>query len=160
MAFHTSDPGVLVEATFKRIEAERWAGMSMLNPALTVAAVGFERRENEWRGVLVTPWGINLLLLPAADGWVLPASHERTFRQFASGTFAFLGNHEDGLGDYLACPLIHDMSQFADQETAVMTARACLIALDMAPSVPEAPTRDATAPEMPGRRSFFTGQRQ
>jgi len=160
MSFHASDPSPLLEATFKRIEAERWAGMPMLNPALAVAAVGFERRETEWRGVLVTPWGINLLLLPAAADWVLPVSHERAYRQYAAGTFAFLGNHEDGLGDYLACPLIHSVSHFADQETAVMTARACLIALDMTPPAPEAPPRDPAAPESPARRGFLTGQKK
>lgn len=160
MPFFSSNPSALVEATFKRIEAERWAGMPMLNPVLAVAAVGFERQENEWRGVLVTPWGISLLLLPAAENWALPPSHERTFRQYASGTFAFLGNHEDGVGDYLACPLIHSVSHFADQETAVMTARACLIALDMSPPAPELPPRDPQAPASPARRGFFTGQRK
>ncbi len=159
MPFHTGDPSALLEATFKRIEAERWAGMSMLNPALAVAAVGFERKANEWRGVLVTPWGINLLLLPAAVDWAPPVSHERAFRQYAAGSFAFLGNHEDGLGDYLACPLIHSVSHFVDQETAVMTARACLIALDMAPPAPVPPPRDPEAPESPARRGFFSGQR-
>ncbi|MDP1526280.1 MAG: [NiFe]-hydrogenase assembly chaperone HybE [Rhodocyclaceae bacterium] len=159
MSFHASDPSALLEATFQRIERERWAGMPMLNPTLAVAAVGFERKENEWRGVLVTPWGINLLLLPATADWARPASHERTFRQYAAGSFAFLGNHEDGLGNYLTCPLIHSVSHFVDQETAVMTARACLIALDMAPPVPEVPPRDPEAPESPARRGFFTGQR-
>ncbi len=160
MTFHASDPSALLETTFKRIETERWAGMSMLNPALAVVAVGFARQANEWRGVLVTPWGINLLLLPAAADWTLPASHERSFRQYAAGSFAFLGNHEDGLGDYLACPLIHSVSHFFDQETAVMTAHACLIAIDMAPPAPEVPPRDPEAPESPSRRGFFTGQKK
>lgn len=159
MSFHASDPSTLLETAFRRIETERWAGMPMLNPALAVAAVGFVRLENEWRGVLVTPWGINLLLLPAAAGWFLPASHEYVFRQYAAGRFAFLGNHEEGLGRYLACPLIHDVSPFADQETALMTAHACLIALDLAPPAPAFPARDPEAPEKPARRGFLTGKK-
>lgn len=151
---HHDDPTALVEATFRRIRAERMAGLPLLNPALAVAAVGFARHgdaRGEWRGVLVTPWGINLLLLPATGDWRAADPHERVFRQYPAGSFAFLGNHEEGLGDYLACPLIHDMQQFADQETALATARACLIALDMAP----AGENDATAlPESPGRRKF------
>lgn len=152
---HLSDPSTLVESAFRRIQAERWSGMPMLNPALSVAAVDFARRDDDWRGVLVTPWGINLLLLPAVADWPMPASHERAFRQYASGTYAFLGNHEDDLGDYLACPLIHEMAQFADQETAVMTARACLIALDLAP---RQVSSDPAAPQSPARRSFFSGR--
>lgn len=157
MQFHTSDPTTLIEAAFERIRVERMAGLAMLNPALAVAAVGFARRDDqggEWRGVLVTPWGINLLLLPAAAGWPVPAAHERVFRQYPAGTFAFLANREEDLGDYLACPLIHDMQQFADQETAVNTARACLIALDLRPAEP---ATDQSQPQRPDRRRFFTG---
>lgn len=152
---HRDDPSPLLEATFERIRIERMAGLPMLNPALAVAAIGFERhgeQGQEWRGVLVTPWGINLLLLPATEDWPVPAPHERVFRRYPAGTFAFLGNHEEGLGDYLSCPLIHDMQQFADQQTAVNTARACLIALDLAP--PETPPHPA-APESPTRRKMF-----
>jgi [NiFe] hydrogenase assembly HybE family chaperone len=149
---HRDNPAPLLEQTFERIRVERMAGMSMLNPVLAVAAVDFARQGNEWRGVLVTPWGINLLLLPAVEEWPVPAPHERVFRTYPSGTFAFLGNREEGLGDYLACPLIHDMQQFEDQETAVNTARACLIALDLAPTA--APVA-ADTPESPARRKMF-----
>ncbi len=136
--FHVENPGPLIEATFRRIETERMAGLPFLNPRLTVAVVGFARQGDDWRGVLVTPWGIQLLLLPAVAEWPVPAPHERVFREYPAGTFAFLPNHEEGLGDYLACPLISDMKPFADQETALATARACLIALDMPAVQPQA----------------------
>jgi len=152
---HRDNPASLIEATFRRIETERWAGMSMLNPQLAVAAIGFAQKTDDWRGVLLTPWGINLLLLPAVPDWPVPATHERAFREYPAGTFAFLPNHEEGLGDYLACPLINDMSHFKDQETAVMTAQACLIALDLAPPQPAPEQADPAAPASPGRRSFF-----
>lgn len=151
--FHAADPSALIEATFERIRRERMAGIDLLNPALAVAAVGFVRDGDDWRGVLVTPWGINLLLLPATVDWLVPLPHERVFRTYPAGTFAFLGNHEAGLGDYLSCPLIHDMAQFADQATALLTARASLLALQLAP---EAETATPTAPVSPARRRFFS----
>lgn len=133
--FHASDPGALVEDTFRRIHVERMADLPLLNPALSVAAVGFTLQDGrEWRGALLTPWGLGLLLLPASAEWAPVVEHTRVFRRYASGSFAFLGNHEAGLGDYLLCPLIHEMAQFSDQETALLTARACLLALDMAPA--------------------------
>jgi len=152
MGFHASDPSALVEETFARIQRERMAGVDLLNPALAVAAVGFARHANDWRGVLLTPWGIRLLLLPAVADWPVPPTHERVLRRYAAGDFAFLASHEEGLGDYLACPLVHDMRNYADQETALLTARACLIALDMAPPLPEA---DARAPVSDTRRKFL-----
>lgn len=151
MRYHSDDPSVLVEAAFRRIQAERMSGLPLLNPALAVAAVGFERRDGqEWRGVLLTPWGINLLLLPAAPDWPVPAAHQRAFRDYPAGTFAFLANREEEIGDYLACPLVHDMQQFADQGTALLTARACLIALDLAP-----PAAEEGDPAAPARRKFL-----
>jgi [NiFe] hydrogenase assembly HybE family chaperone len=150
--FHTDDPAASVEAAFARIHRERMAGIDLLNPALGVAAVGFARHGDDWRGVLVTPWGIHLLLLPAASGWPVPPPHERVFRRYLAGDFAFLANREEDLGDYLICPLVHDMRPYADQETALLAARACLIALDMAPA--EAEPVPGT-PASPSRRSFL-----
>lgn len=150
---HLNNPSALVEAAFERIAAERMAGMPMLNPSVRIAAVGFARHGDqgqEWRGVLVTPWGINLLLLPAVEGWSVPGAHERVFRNYPSGTFAFLANREEGVGDYLACPLVHDMQHYADHDTALLTAQACLIALDTPP-----PREEAEAPASPSRRRLF-----
>lgn len=150
---YQENPSAQVEATFRRIHAERMADLPLLNPVLTVATVGFTRHGNDWRGVLVTPWCIDLLLLPAAEDWPVPGPHERVFRPYAAGNFAFLPNHEDGLGDYLICALIHDMNRFPDQESACMTAQACLIALDLAPGQPQS---DAAAPSSSARRKFLS----
>ena len=161
MQFHSSDPSKLVEAAFRCIQTERMAGLPMLNPVLQVAAVGFKRLQTphaEWLGVLLTPWSLGLLLLPASAEWPVVASHARAFRHYPAGDFAFLGNHEEGLGDYLVCPLVHEMSQFADQEIAMLTARASLIALDMVPAGTEVDPVAPDAPVVPpsaGRRKFF-----
>lgn len=149
---YTENPSAQVAAIFRRIQTERMADLPLLNPALEVATVGFARHGDDWRGVLVTPWCIDLLLLPAVADWPVPGPHERVFRQYAAGNFAFLPNHEDGLGDYLICALIHDMKQFPDQDAALMTAQACLIALDLAPGQPPA---DPAAPGSPARRKFL-----
>lgn len=152
MAFHARDPSALVEGVFTRIHQERMTGLDLLNPVLSVAAIGFARHGDDWRGVLVTPWGIRLLLLPAVADWPVPAEHERAFRDYPAGTFAFLPNREPALGDYLACPLLHDVRHIADQETALLTARACLIALDLTPPPPEAGMQ---APDSDKRRRFL-----
>jgi [NiFe] hydrogenase assembly HybE family chaperone len=153
-----ANPSVQVEAAFRRIYAERMAGLPLLNPALDVAVVGFARHGahgEEWRGVLLTPWCIDLLLLPATADWSVPGPHERVFRHYASGNFAFLPNYEEDLGNYLICALIHDMNRFPDQDAARLTAQACLIALDLAPTPPAI---DPAAPASPARRGFLTGK--
>jgi [NiFe] hydrogenase assembly HybE family chaperone len=151
MAMFEESPAALLESVFARIHQERMAGLDLLNPRLSIAAVGFERHGDDWRGVLVTPWGIRLLLLPAVADWPVPAEHERAFRDYAAGTFAFLPNREAELGDYLACPLLHDVREIADHDTALLTARACLIALDMAPGQQVVPPPEVST----SRRRFL-----
>jgi [NiFe] hydrogenase assembly HybE family chaperone len=149
---HAQNPSMLIEQTFERIHSERMADLPFLNPRISVAAVGFARQGDDWRGVLVTPWGIQLLLLPAVAHWPVPPPLERAFRHYPAGTFAFLPNHEEELGDYLACPLISDMKPFADQATALATAQACLIALDTPPA---AQTAEVAVPVSDARRRFL-----
>lgn len=150
--FPTENPSGRIEAAFRRIHAERMACLPFCNSALAVSAVDFRQSGDDWRGALVTPWGISLLLLPAVAGWPVPPPHERAFRTYPAGTFAFLPNREDDIGVYLSCPLIHDMAQFVDHDTAVMTARASLIALDMASPDPRS---DPGQPTSADRRRFL-----
>lgn len=125
-----TDPSAAVEQAFRRIEAERMAGLSFCNAALRVEAVGFALRDEQWLGVLVTPWAMNLMLLPAtAATWISAPEGRRLMIRYPAGEFAFLGGDEAEIGEYLACPLFASMAQFVDQETARLTALASLIAL-------------------------------
>ena len=54
-----------LEGAFARIHRERMADVPILNEALRVEAVGFVARGDEVLGVLVTPWFMNLMLVPA-----------------------------------------------------------------------------------------------
>ncbi len=55
-----------LESVFLRIERTAMAGIPILNPALTVKAVGLQQWGNDWLAVLVTPWFMNLVLLQQA----------------------------------------------------------------------------------------------
>ena len=143
------DPSVQVVRVFEAIHASRMQGMPLLNPALRVEAVGFRRWQGRWLGVLITPWFMNLMLLPddaaawqrlpprAALGYVLPA-----------GVFEFIGGHEPQLGDYQSCSLFSPVFEFADQDGARATALAALEALfdTAAHAGAEGPTTAAPAP--------------
>jgi len=127
MRLHRSDPGSALEASFRRIESERMAGVPLLNPALRVQAVDFTRWQQHWLGALVTPWFLNLVLVPgAAEGWRCAGNGERVFHRFGAGDFAFLGSEEPEIGEFQSCSLISPMADFADQASAVATARAAL----------------------------------
>jgi [NiFe] hydrogenase assembly HybE family chaperone len=149
---HLENPAELVEAAFRCIQVERMGDMPNLNPALSVEAVDFAKHEGHWLGVLVTPWTMSLMLLPAGqEDWVGAPEGRRLIIRYPAGDFAFLGGEEDAIGEYLSCALFQSMAQFPDQEAARLTARASRLALLQAPPAPEAPTS-------PSRRGFLTGR--
>lgn len=127
---HDLSPGDAVEAAFFRIQREQMADVPILNPALSVEAIDFQRWQGHWLGIVVTPWCMSLLLLPgSADNWLSTGENKRRFVRFPAGDFAFLGSAEVELGEYQSCPLFSPMGKFSTQSQATLTARASLIAL-------------------------------
>lgn len=132
---HPTDPGPALEAAFRRIEREAMAGLPLLNPALHVQALGFERWQGHWLGALVTPWFINLVRVPGAvEGWDSVADGARRFVRFPAGEFAFLGGFEPEVGEFQACSLISPPGDFESQVDALETGRIALRLLHQPPA--------------------------
>lgn len=130
-----------LEARFRDIAVTRMAGVPLLNERLAVAALGFEPVDDGALGVLLTPWFMNLLWLPAADA-VAAAPGASRRRAVGRENFEFIGAHEEGLGAYEACSLFSPMFEFEDQAAALATAREVLAQLRQpAPPEPQASRR-------------------
>jgi len=128
-------PVAQLEKLFRRIHANEMAGMPVLNPALAIEAVGFQRCSYGWLGILITPWFMNLILLPAANApWVSLAAGKQCDLSFPSGDFRFSADSAPELGEYLSCQLFSPMYHFPDQATARTAARAALEAVMTAPA--------------------------
>jgi [NiFe] hydrogenase assembly HybE family chaperone len=130
LAGYATDPGSHVAAAFRVVQATRMHDVPILNPALSVEVIGFAPWDAHWLGCLVTPWFMNLMLLPReTEHWVrLRPGEKRTYR-FPAGAFEFIGGREEAIGEYQACSLFSPMFEFADHATARLTAEACLRAL-------------------------------
>ena len=155
---HPDSPAEAVEQAFFRIQREHMADVPILNPALSVAAVDFQRWQGHWLGIVVTPWCMSLLLLPgSSENWVSTGENKRRFVRFPAGDFAFLGSAEAELGEYQSCPLFSPMGKFSSQSEATMTARASLIALLTSPQqTAKAPADEKAAGEPSlARRRFL-----
>jgi [NiFe] hydrogenase assembly HybE family chaperone len=122
-----SDPVALV-AAFQRIAETRMAGMPLCNPALAVEAAGFRAFGGGQAGVLITPWSINLVLLPAA-GTAALAFGERASVGFPSGSYEFMGADEPECGAFRFCSLFSPPDEFSDQEQARAVALAIMAQL-------------------------------
>ncbi|MEQ8825396.1 MAG: [NiFe]-hydrogenase assembly chaperone HybE [Filomicrobium sp.] len=120
-----------LEACFRAIETERMAGIPILNPAVEVEAVGMREWQGQWLCVLVTPWFINVMLLPDVDEDAqapqesIRVGSKRSF-SFPGGQFEFIHGNEAAIGSYWACSLFSPVLEFGDHETAVATASASL----------------------------------
>ena len=130
VAGYATDPGPQVAAAFRVVHETRMHDVPILNPAISVEAVGFAPWDAHWLGCLVTPWFMNLMLLPReAERWVRLRPGEKHTYVFPAGAFEFVAGREEAIGEYQVCSLFSPMFEFGDHATARQTAEACLRAL-------------------------------
>lgn len=159
-------------AHFEQVQATRMVGVPLLNAALRVEAVGFQAAPAEAgfdgaEGVLITPWFMSLVRLPAQAQHHGQRVGRQQVRHFGAERFDFLGAHDPALGEHETCALFSPMDGFADQDQARETAVAAL-ALIRHPQADQprqvstntstgTATATATASEAtpPSRRAFF-----
>ena len=145
-----------LEQAFSTILEERMRDVPLLNPALAVEAVGLREWQGCWIGALVTPWFINLVVLPGAGAWRAVPDRDSVWHAFPSGRFEFIAGNEPGLGPYHACSLFSPVQEFGDHETARETARLALESLFDPALLGEGGSRRPDGPQM-SRRDFLRG---
>jgi len=157
-------PARALEAAFRRVLRTQMQDMPMVNPALTVEAVGFRPWADHWLGVLITPWFMNLWLMPRVLAkWQPIGERESRHYVFPAGVFEFIGGRDLALGDYQACSLFSPMFEFSDAAHARATAVAALDALfdrasrDLGEIAVRAPDIAPTTARPVSKRDFLFG---
>ena len=140
-----TDPTPQVQAWFQAVFTERMSDLPFLNPRLQVEVIGMQRLAGDWLGALVTPWSIQLILLPGGgDLWVDLAAGCRHTVALPIGPLWFLADAgEAGLQAYQYCPLTTSVESFADTDAArrfAAEALATALAADPRPAPPVTPT--------------------
>lgn len=125
------------------------AGLPIVNEALHVEALGFRDFENHQLGVLVTPWFMNLVLLPGTDAWSEATQGDLSAITFPSGPIDFTVCHDDVLGTYLSAVLFTTVVDVPDQAAAKQ------LALDVMAGLDRPPSQTGKI----SRRNLFTGLR-
>ena len=137
-----------LERAFRRVQAERMRDVPILNSALEVAAIGFREWNGHQLGVLLTPWFMNLILLPSEqDDWPGIGVGEGRAYSFPSGDYDFLLGEQPGVGRYLCCSLFSPVLEFAEQSVAVATAEEVLRLLFESGTAPAEETSNAEPDE-------------
>lgn len=105
--------------TYRDTVQPQMCGLPMYNANLQTEAIGFEWRDGRLSGVLLTPWFMNLVLLPnESDEWLnLPPG--KTFNvDFPSGNQTCLLSAPEGIVQHLSLPLFTTVQNFTDQDDA------------------------------------------
>ncbi len=103
---------------FQRIYVEHMQDLPIVNPRIRVEAIGFQDFNDHKLGILLTPWFMNLVLLPGSDAWSDSAQGDSSAVDFPSGPIDFTTSRDDVLGTYLTAVLFRSVSDLPDQETA------------------------------------------
>lgn len=158
---HAADTDARIErlVAYYTRAAERMRDMPVCNGALEVEAVGFREHLGRSVGVIVTPWFMNVVVLPSADDGAAWREGRATRIPFPSGTCDFVvnGAGENGLvASYSLFPLMHEFADAAAARTAALAALSALFEpTDPAISTPP-PGQGGTA-RVFSRRKLFGG---
>lgn len=134
---------------YQAIYRERMRDLPIVNARLAVEAVGFEQWEDKDLGVLITPWFMNLVLLPDSERLTNFPQGERVECQFPSGPCELTVYHDEDLGSYLAAVLFSSVADFPDQDIARAVAEEALAQILAEPAEKDT--------EKVSRRGLLTG---
>ncbi|ABK44998.1 hypothetical protein Mmc1_2498 [Magnetococcus marinus MC-1] len=132
-----------LETTFTAIHKNQMQGIPLLNPMIRVEAVGFQRWQVGWLGVVITPWLMNLVYIPD-DASALEAAPlgDKQVHRFPERSYTMLVNDFAGVGRCWSFSIHSPMGEFPAHDAAVARAEAFL-ALLLTPQQGEEPQDDA-----------------
>ncbi|MDX8355475.1 [NiFe]-hydrogenase assembly chaperone HybE [Cognatiyoonia sp. IB215182] len=116
-------------ADFTEVWHSTMRDVPLVNKALRVEAVGFRKHDGRVMGVLVSPWFMNLVLLPDGDDWSDLVTGAKEVIAFPSGDYEFIHNTREMTGGYKACSLFSPMGDFTSHKDAIDVARAVMDAI-------------------------------
>jgi [NiFe] hydrogenase assembly HybE family chaperone len=147
----SASPGDLLRH-YEHIHASRMRGLPLLNPALCVAVLGFRPHAEDQVGVLLTPWFMNLIVLPG-DGAGDAEQGDRLAYALPGEVLEMTVHCDETLGRYLSAVLYRDVSAIPDMHTARRLAADILARLFAERASPAAnPSRHTMS-----RRALFVG---
>ena len=103
---------------FEEIYRERMQNLDFVNDLLAVEAIGFRDFDEIRLGVLITPWFINLVILPATGSDKTLQQGDQVDVKFPSGPINFTAAVDETIGYYLSAVLFSSVLEIPNQETA------------------------------------------
>lgn len=144
-------------AVYRRVWAEDMGGTLICNPALEIAAVGFRPFGPGWAGAVVSPWFLNIALIPAdPDCWAGLRDGDEAPETLPAGAYNFNAARVGALGTIKTLAVVSAMNVFAGQAEALAAAEMALAQLFPPPRAePEPTAQPAPQPARLSRRALF-----
>ena len=111
---------------YRDVYEKTFRELPIVNSALQIEAVGFRPLEEHQLGVLITPWFMNLVLLPGTGRWDDRPQGGACKVELPGGKLDFRVSHEEGLGTILSAALFSTVADFPDQAVAREVAKETL----------------------------------
>ncbi len=119
-----------IEQSFQRIHLENMRGIPILNPQIGVQALGFQYWQDRALGVIITPWMMNLVMLPAqGEDWSQMELGHKQPHEFPSRSYKFMINDIEGIGPCQTYSMCSPMRDFSSHQQALQVAQDFLDAL-------------------------------
>lgn len=148
---YATDPSALLEQVFQQVAESSMVGLPFYRPQLPVKACAFQLFEGQWFGALLTPWMLQLMLLPGpGQRWEYRRADERLALTFPQGDMAFRPGEIAPDLYYLSCSLMSPIDPALSAEQALTLAQNSVrLALSL-------PVRNASGINA-GRRALLRG---
>lgn len=141
-----------LEGFYRSID-QKMRPLPVHNGRLAVEAIGFRRMDDEIVGIMITPWLMNLMIVPLDPEALGRPEGSKRFRSLPSGQYEFVAGVLDGVGPIEACSLFSPMDEFDDMAVARLVAEHAIEGAFEVPDNESAPP----VPAEPSRRAFLTG---
>ncbi len=155
-----ADPSAQLESIYTVIYKEQMRDVPVVNHNLRVEAIGFSEWEGHWLGILLTPWFMNLLVIPKAGSpWpeLEMGKGKELELSFPQGAYKFSPRFEEEIGSYLSCSLASPVQEWKSHAEAQATA---LSVLNLLKSIPLHNTEEESATDMAPQHSGCDSSRR
>jgi [NiFe] hydrogenase assembly HybE family chaperone len=144
----------VVTSTFEDILQESMKDVPILNNRLQVETLGFQMYENRIMGIVITPWLMNLVMLPNdEDDWSELELGKKQPIEILGRTYKFMVNEVEGIGKCKTHSLYSPMHEFNSHNHALKVARDFLedLMTERQPTVEELVDEDLVDEDLLGK---------
>lgn len=114
---YPENPSTVVEQAFKKIaQTQDMMELPFYHKGIQTKTFSFQEFEEQWIGVLLTPWLLSVVIFPGANQvWPQREIGDKLGLSFPRGDVTFVVSEIEGLGQYLSCSLMSPLDRLVHQ---------------------------------------------